>query len=240
MKLILEDGGTYGANKFQRWLDSCWLDFCKQVPNGATVEINGDVFQGIHAHRDTALVTASYKDQLRIAKAVVKPLIARASRIYVVRGTDYHDGAVGANIEDFAEAIGAEKNTDTGQYSSWELYLRRDNLLFYFTHHISIAPVYPSTPMARLMREAKESFVDHGLPIPDVQVYSHTHQHRKFPDGDRWLFVTPAWQLANGYAHKVAPRRLPTIGGMIFETAGGLSFKAKLYKIPPPRIVVEK
>ena len=241
VELKLEMGGMYVQNKYQAWLWVNFLDFCKAVPNDAVVEINGDVFQGIKPFRDSALITVSATDQLRIAQRVIKPLLARASRIYVVRGTDFHDGVIGADIEMFAEAIGAEQDADTGQYSRWELTHRHGKTLFHFTHHVSSAPVYPSTPMARAMKEAKEAFVDDDLPIPDVMIRSHIHTYRKFIDRNRWFIITPAWQLQTGYSYKVAPRKLPSIGGLIFDVNGEqVTWREKLYPLPKPQITTSR
>lgn len=236
--LILEDGGEYRQNRLQQWLWKNWLAFCKAAPRDAIVVINGDAVQGIHPSRDSQIVTTSAKDQARAAVAVLEPLIANAKAIYVTRGTEYHDATGGADIEAISKDIGAAMNPSTGQYSRWELWLNVGGVLFNFAHHISVAPTYPATPLAKEIIRAKLNQVDCGYPIPDVIVRSHVHQYKAFPDGERWVITTPAWQLKTAYIYKKNPLAVPDIGGLVFHIENKrATWQAHRYKLPLPQIV---
>lgn len=235
----LEDGGEYKPNRFQDWLWRNWLDSIKKIPKGVIVVLNGDIVEGIHANRDTSVVTASAKDMRRAAVAVLEPLAARASKLYVVRGTDYHGGVTEGDTETVAEALDAVKDKDTGQYSTWELWLEHEGKVFNFAHSISVAPVYPMTPMARVMMDAKISAVDCGWPMPDCIVRSHRHQHKQYPDGRRWVLVTPGWQLKTAYIWKKKPDSLPSIGSLVIRIERD-EIRPDFVLYPLPKPVVHK
>jgi hypothetical protein len=175
---------------------------------------------------------------LRAAAQVVEPLIDRAAKTHLIRGTEFHDGTGGADAEQFASMIGAYVDPDIKQYSHWTLNLILDGKRFAFAHHTAVTMVYHATPPAREWREAKEQYADLGAPIPDVIVRSHVHRWGIFPDTQgRLYFTTPAWQLKNAYGYRRRPLYLPDIGGLILWVDNGeVRWEKRIYPIPqdPP------
>lgn len=239
-RFVRDDGAEVTQNKFQRWLWECWLDFCKtaQACGDYIVVINGDPIQGIHPSRDIQIVVPSKADMLRAGAMVVKPLIHKARKTFLVRGTEWHDGTGGEDAEQFGELIGAYVDPDIKQHSHWTLNLELGGKRFAFAHHTSVTTVYHATPPAREWREAKEMFADLGIAVPDVIVRSHVHRWGFFPDtSGRLYFTTPGWQLKNAFGFKHRPLYLPDIGGLIlWVDQGVVGWQKKVYLIPqdPP------
>lgn len=234
----LQEGGEYALNPFQKWLWARWQLFLKQVPKGCVVVVNGDLVQGIHPTRELALVSPSATDMRRMAVDVLEPLAAKAKALYVIRGTPYHGGVGEQDTEAIAQEIGANAISDTGQYSSWNLWLDHDGLLFHFAHFLSVAPVYPLNPMQRELMNAKIISVDNGYPMPDVLVRSHRHEYKHYPESKRHVFATPGWQLQTDFVNSKMPMRLPSIGGLfLWVKKGELEYQPVLYPLPKPTVI---
>jgi len=233
---VRDDGASVSQNKFQAWLWRCWTDFCQHAHqfNKFVPVINGDAIQGIHPSRDIQIVLPSDTDMLRAAVAVIQPLIQGAQAVYLVRGTEWHDGTGGKDSEKLAQMLGAYVDPNIQQHSHWTLNLELSGKRFAFAHHTAVTTVYHGTPPAREWREAKEQQVDDGVPVPDVIVRSHVHRWGFFPDSTgRLYFTTPGWQLKNAFGFKKRPLYLPSIGGLILWVENGIvQFQKHLYQIP--------
>ena len=116
----IEGGGTYEANKFQRWLYRCWRDLIDSVDDSPILVINGDIIQGLN-HRDGQLISSNISDQTAAAQTLLQPLVAKCSRLLVIRGTEWHEGKASEDVELLAKSLGAEADPDAGQYTRWEL-----------------------------------------------------------------------------------------------------------------------
>lgn len=235
---VMKEGDQHLLNPFQKWLLEKWEDYVKAMPNGCTLVINGDLVQGVHPTREIDIITPSALDMRRATVRLFEPLVEKAKEVYVTRGTPWHGGVGEQDTESVAEDLGAVRDEETGQYTQWELWLSHEGKLFHFAHHLSFAPVYPLTPMQREMTNAKILAVDAGYPMPDVVVRSHRHQFKVYPDGDRYLFVTPAWQLKTDYVWQRNPMSLPSIGGMFIKVVaqGRIEYYTKLYPLPKPKV----
>lgn len=227
------DGTEYPQNKFQIWLWKNWLEFWKQVPKGSPVVINGDVVQGIHSDRDGQIVTTSKVTQHKAALGVLKPVIEKASKIYIIRGTGFHAGTSGNDEEAIALSVKAVPNPDTGEYSRWFLYLEYNKTVTYFAHHTSYTSVYPMTGLTRESARARETNIDGR--IPDMLVFSHIHKHHLYVDKKPHVVTTPSWQLKTEYIYKRNPQALPEIGGLLlWQDKGQTRVESKLFNLPKP------
>lgn len=235
----LQEGGEYALNQFQRWLWTKWKDFIKQVPKGSILLINGDWLHGHNGARETGLISTSATDMCRIGAGVIEPLADKAKSVYVIKGTSYHGGIGEQDTEAVAQDIGAVRDDGTGQYSHWSLFLQHEGLLFHFAHHISIAPVFPLSPMQRELTNAKINSVDAHSPCPDVLVRSHRHQYREYFNNGRWVFATAGWQLQTDYTLQKMPMALPDVGGLIlWVKKRQLEHHPVLYPLPPQKILL--
>lgn len=231
------DGVTKPQNRVQQWLWERWLDFCSQVRPDDLVVINGEPVQGVHASKDLQIMTVSEVDQERAAAKVLQPLAS--NRLYMVRGTPWHDSAMGMEAERVAQLVGAVPSP-LGESSRFSLWLQHDEKLFHFTHHIAntVGGVYETTAPAREIAMAKLEYLENGQPIPDVMVRSHRHRYAEASDGmGHHLFVTPGWQLKNEFGWKVNPIRGCHIGGMfLWVEEQQIRWSVKRYPLMLPDI----
>ena len=163
-------------------------------------------------------------------------MVRRALDVYITRGSGFHDGKVGERAEQIAREIGA-REVD-GARSSWEHWIEWREKPIYATHHTSTAAVYPLTPLQREMREARERAVG-GWLLPDIDIRSHVHRCSAIQDNaGRWIVTAPAWQLATAFSHKVAPAKLPSIGGLVItlDEENQIQVKRKRYNLPLPTV----
>ncbi len=233
----LKEGDTHELNSWQKWLLNNWKDFIKKTPKGFLLVLNGDLVQGIHATKDIDTITSNALDMRRACVQLLEPLVDKAKTTYVIRGTPWHGGVGEQDTEAIAETLGAVQDKETGQYSQWELWKQVEGLLFHFAHFISAAPVYPLTPMLREMMNAKMMAVDAGYPMPDCVVRSHRHIFKAVPDGKRWIFVTPGFQLRTEYIFQRNVMSLPSIGALeITVNKKELAYKPILYPLPGPTV----
>jgi hypothetical protein len=215
-----EEGAPIGQSPFQKWLWACWLEYCDWLNNFEidALIINGDLVQGVNG-RDSQLATSNEAVMKQLCIDVLQPLVCvegtqRTKNIYITRGTGFHSGGGGSREETIGEAIGAHRDSNK-QYSRWANWLSWRGKVLHATHHISVAAVYPLTPLYRAQREMRER-AQRGYPMPDVDVRSHVHTCHMYEATDnKWIVTAPAWQGMTEFSHKVAPASIPTIGGLV-------------------------
>lgn len=233
-KMRLDDGGHYIGSDLQTVVWGWWLDFWNNwVPEVTRGEpfmlaVNGDTIDGGAHHGNTTHISANKTDQGRLAVHILKPVVRRAKRLYVVRGTEVHVGASGCDEEAIAEELGAVPNK-VGQYSRWRLRLRVGNALVDLAHHIGTtgSMAYESSA---ILKELEQIYVDSARwseEPPDVVVRSHRHTNaevriqRRKEGAPRGSFATscttPGWQLKTPFAQRVpgARRTRPQFGGTL-------------------------
>jgi hypothetical protein len=214
---------TIHASRVQRWLTRCWEHFTDEyVPavvgrRKFALLVNGDVLEGNH-HGGHQLVSAAVKVQRRIALELLRPLAARASEVYVVKGTECHTRD---DEEDIAAELKARRCPDTDNFAPdwWDINVR--GCLTSFRHHIpatSRRALKGSQLSIQLIEEQAEA-AGAGTPIPRVVVRSHRHTYGSYDDGCGMAVVLPAWQLLTRHGHKVVPaaQRGIMVGGVVLD-----------------------
>lgn len=243
----VEDGGHYIGSKWQRWLMRCWKDMLKRVKaldEPPLLVLNGDLLQGANP-RDGQLVTNTWAKQALAAEALLKPLVALCSGCYVIRGSEYHEGASSQHIEQLAKALGAKAKTSTEQYSHWELYLDLDGRVIHFGHSIGVSsiPHYEATvPLRDTLMLIAELHRFYGKAAPDLQMVVRSHRHRYIHvDAPPALHavVTPAWQLKTSFVYRKGVPMLPQVGYVLIGTdEDGLTVRRRIYPLPALRVEV--
>ncbi len=240
----IEGGGVYQANKYQQWLYDCWQDMAAHIKRlgKPILVINGDAVQGVN-HKDGQLIGSELSLQVEIAHELLAPVVANCSKVYFIRGTEWHDGKVSENVEYLAQSLGAEKKAGTGQYTRSELYLSLEGHAIHFAHHIgnSSVPHYESTiPTREALIHTSELVRFFGSRAPNLRMVVRSHRHRSaivWLPPDLYSVVTPAWQLRTSFAYKVAPAMLPEIGYVVIEKdASGLRPIPHIYPLIPPHV----
>lgn len=222
--VALDDGGTYLPSRLQSkvwafWREA-WDDWVPHVTHGEpyALVVNGDAVDGV-PHRATTPISANLEDQTRIARAVLAPLVERASAYYHVRGTEAHVGKAGVEEERLARDLGAIPNED-GMYARYELWARCGPGLIHFLHHIGVtgSSAYEATAVNKELNEEFAEAARWREEPPDIIVRSHRHRHIEVrvptARGYGIAFTTAAWQLKTPFAWKVPGGRLapPQLG----------------------------
>lgn len=226
----LDDGGRYMPSPLQLKLWVMWQEFWNewvpQVCRGEKfdVVVNGDSTDGVH-HNSTTQISHNLEDQQRIAEEILAPIVKKANRVFVVRGTEAHVGQSGVNEEKLAKAIGAIPNSE-GQYARHELWIRVGTALVHCMHHIGTtgSAAYESTAVHKELTESLTEAARHGMEPPDVIVRSHRHRYFRTMfagnKGDMISVVTPGWQARTPFAYRIPGGRisLPQFGGILVRS----------------------
>jgi hypothetical protein len=209
------------------------------------VILNGDAIQGVN-YRDGQIVGATVGTQVTAAKALLEPIRAAASRVYVVRGTEWHDGKAADDLETLARELGAEPDPATGQSSWWELYLGPEaGPVMHFAHHVGMSsvPWYEATvPLRDTLLQLSELARFYGPRAPNLRLVVRSHRHRYIhvdAPPDLQVVVTPSWQLKTAFAFKKAASLLPQIGWVLIQWDGSeLVVRPRIYALPDLRVEV--
>ena len=233
----IEGGGSYEANGPQQWLYKCWKHGSREMRKADTIVLNGDLIQGVNA-RDGQLIGSTVAAQVDAAYTLLAP-VCEGKRVYVIRGTEWHDGKAAENVEMLAKRLGAIPDPETGQSSWWELYLDLGGPVAHFAHHVGVSsvPWYEATvPLRDTLLELSELWREYADKMPNVRLVVRSHRHRfvhvQVPP-DLQVVVTPGWQLKTAYAHKKATSMLPQVGWVLVEYDGkDVVVKPRTYKLP--------
>ena len=246
--VIVGEGNALSANSQQRWLLRCWNAMIEEARSlrPDVVVLNGDLLQGVH-HNDGQLMSTQVGVQQRAAVQLLEPLTGpvtgHGGRIYVIAGTEYHDGAGAADADVLASMIGARQSRETGRHARWELLYRLGEAstapVIHFAHHIGIAASpdsEASSPVRDLRTEVGELYQQFAGTAPNVKMIVRSHRHRfvyvQIPY-DQHALVLPGWQLKTAYAYKKAAPQLPQIGYAWIEWDGtDITVRPRLYKLP--------
>lgn len=228
--IMLDNGGRYRPSRPQEKLHELWAYFWDEwVPNATRGEpyavlINGDSLDGVH-HRSVTQISHNLETQRRIGYEILAPVRDRATKLYMVRGTEAHVGQSGQDEEELAKDLGAVRD-EGGRCSRHELWVQVGRALVHAAHHIGTTGSMAYETSA-VMKELAELFADSarwGDSPPDVVVRSHRHRHIEISTPTRNVygraFTTAAWQLRTPFAFKVPGGRVstPHIGGSLIRS----------------------
>jgi len=250
-KAKLDGGGTYSPNKIQKVIYSYWKEWwSKWVPKFADgpfgIVINGDMVDGVH-HRSTHQWTHNMEDQGRAAYEILAPVCARAEKVFVIRGTEAHDGVSGEEAESLAKRLGAVKDA-AGNHARFELWLKIGSGLVHALHHVgtSGSSSYESTAVHRELVEAFQEAGRWGERPPDMIVRAHRHRYLKTEisseHGSATAVVVPGWQAKTPFAWRIPGARQspPQFGGIVVregdDATGDLYVRRKIWAIGRGRV----
>lgn len=224
----LNGQGHRQANKIQKWLWRCWVDYWRRVSDmvnkyGAKliVVVNGDVVEGVH-HGTTQVVSLRHDDMLDIAVSCLDPYTRNAEHLFVTKGTEAHVGAGGMWDDIVAKDLGAEPSEHS---PSWYwLPLDVDGVRFTFSHHgrAGTRGWTKGTGARTIAADLSMQHARTGRSVPDVAVFGHVH---RFEDSGNnypvWVQTHGCWQMSTAYGHKISPGIPPDIGGLCFIVDNG-------------------
>lgn len=227
----LDDGGYYTPSTFQTKLFECWTDFWSQVKQEKeshkarlVTVLNGDIVDGDH-HRSPQIVSTNMETQRQAALDILEPVRDISDDMYVIRGTEAHNGLSCQAEEAIAHTLHACPTQD-GAWSWWNLKAVFGGVGFDFAHHGQMGRLPWTKPnlLSRLAVEIELAYYRAGLPLPAYAVRGHNHR-----SGDTGLnfpvrvISLPGWQGPTAFVHRIQPGALPEIGGAIFTIEKGIS-----------------
>ena len=219
------------ANRLQRWLNECWVDFYdyvkeKRKKKRVIVAHLGDVIDFNH-HGSTQLVQET-GDQAVMAKTLLMPYREIADKFIGILGTAAHAGQDHATEVDLYRQLGAD-------YIEQQMTIDIDGVTIDLAHHGRIGARPWSSGAANLASEIMLDYAQSGLPLPNYIFRGHFHalddSGSKFENTR--LIQCPSWQLKTTFSNRVAGNtRRSDIGGVILND-GKLDLSKARYKGQP-------
>jgi hypothetical protein len=217
---ISNEGNPIGQNKFQEWLWECWEDMLvwaqKTIGKDSfDVVVNGDLVDGNH-HRTLQLTTPDVADQTDAVKQVLGFLAETCDKLHIIKGTEVHSRNDEIRI---GRALGASKDSNTGQNAWDNLDLDVHGTLYNFAHHISATArsYLEASAHSIMLGNLSHSRARTGKPVPKIMCRAHRHRHGIWDDGNQISVITGAWQGLTRFGHRVVPDAVPQPSAVIFD-----------------------
>jgi len=217
----LDRGGRYELNPSQRWLYKCWVEFCakaKDITGRKYILVHvGDIVDGVH-HGSKEYISENLAIQRRLAIELLSDLVKDAQKTYFIRGTKAHSGAAAETEESIAEALGGQRDEETGAYSFYELLLRVNGRRIHFAHHVPTTRAfhYRTTPLMSELSRQLSAAIEWRFAPPDMYVRGHAHVYTYVKLPLYSIVVCPAWQLRTSFSYRI--NAIPsTIGGLVLR-----------------------
>lgn len=222
----LDDGGTYRPSKQQKVLLKGWLDFCEKAndtKDDIIVILNGDLVED--GNKGTQTITKNKATIMNMAIDVLSPLIQKAEKVFIIRGTEYHVGNSGELEEAIAKDLTNSVSYKKGVASWWHLRTKIAGVRFDVAHHISMGalPWTEKNAANKLSSILMYQYAEWGELPPHIALRSHVH--RLSDSGLNYpihSFTLPCWCMATSYVHRIGGSNArPHIGGMIIDCDKG-------------------
>ena len=187
--------------------------------------LNGDIIDGRQRKSSgEGLWSTKIKDQADAAISVFRQFRRAGTKVYMIRGTVYHDGESGE--EYIADALDAE--------IAEHPFLEINGVVFDLRHKEGGAtapagrPALRNSMLSNLLWAAKEQ-----QPVADVTIRSHLHSYYHEGD-DRWLgIITPGYQWLSSYGQLEVNRPI-TVGSVYFSKIqkGDIQWQGLVARLP--------
>lgn len=211
------------ANALQRWFWECWKRTGKWMDeivgdDPCGLILNGDLIEGDH-HRTTEIISRNIADHVEIARELLEPLATRASKTFVIQGTECHTGDVEAAL---GKMLHAEVNPETKRHVFDRLTLDICGVRLVARHHVTTTsrPWLESNGLGMELASEQLSAVRNGEPMPRVLCVAHRHVGGHVVTSEGLCLATPAWQGLTRHGHKVVPAARCRPGAYILDWRG--------------------
>jgi hypothetical protein len=189
------------TSRFYGYVWECWEHFCKHCPPLDTLVVNGDSLEGETPTQRSPndALTDSILDQADAAVDILKMIRPKVKRLWLLRGTPFHDQKHFEALELIGEKVKAEPWTDrrrTGEV----LDLKWQGFGFNISHHQTGGWLYLAGGADRMALMACAAEAQGKTLKADVIVRSHLHQKRIVQAHSKWVILLPGWKLPNPYA----------------------------------------
>jgi len=239
------EGVLLAQNPMQRWLWECWQDAQAWITASVGTDpyalvLNGDLTEGIH-HGTKQVISPDTGDHVECAIHLLRPLVAKAAKTFIVKGTECHTGN---NEIVIGKAMKTEVNPETGLPAWDRLTIDVAGVRCVFRHHIgtSVRRALSATQFSIHLGEEQVEAANNGEVIPRVLCCAHRHKFGVWEDDRGLAVVSPPWQMLSRFAHKVVSQARIKPGVFILDWRdredGELPKVLKrLYDTPQPHAV---
>ena len=244
-------GAHLAQNASQRYLWECWMDMVEwaaRMPVVALI-VNGDMIDGRQDKQhgsELALPLPGDQGQAAIqALTVLRKRLPLSHKLFILQGTEYHDGLAGKEADTVAQLLGATqyRGLGTGRYTREVLDLDIDGVAINFAHHVGTTMgMYRGTAIDKeslfatlAAREGKHIRCD-AL----IRAHAHHFVHEELPH--KHGVIGPCWQLQTRFMRKKSVyRMIPDIGWVALwvdpaaKKAGmdPIRVEKRIYSLPP-------
>ena len=239
------EGTEVRQNAIQQWLWTCWQDalgYVHEIAGDDELALvnNGDSVEGVH-HRTTQVISPDVQDHVNAAIALLDPLVKRASRFFVVRGTECHTNNREITI---GKAMGAEINPEIGIPAFDRLTIDVNGVRCVFRHHMttSMRTYLEASAMSIHLAEEQLQAARNGEPIPRIVCAAHRHCHGYYGTAREMFIVSPPWQALTRFGHKVVSDKRTKPGLYLLDWRGKKpgelpEVHERLYDAPQPKAI---
>lgn len=206
------------AARFMAHVWRCWEHFCRTCGQLDALIVNGDLIEGEASRRDALdAITDDLLVHQHCAEAALRLLRSQTRRLWIVRGTETHEGKYFECIEAAARAVGAEQ-WSPGRYTGYVLDARIGPLVLNATHHMTTGAIYRGTVADRTALFAQLAAALRKTVPADIIVRSHLHAYYRNDSHGVEVIMTPGWKLLSPYPIK----RLELYRAAVSADVGGL------------------
>lgn len=228
------------------YLWEIWQDFCKKCPPLDALIVNGDIYEGESPSKKDAMDALSDDLNLQVDASIetLGMIRNKVKKLWILRGTPYHDGKHAENCERIAQALGAEEWAPR-RYSGYVLEGDFHGLKVNATHHMTIGAIYRGTISDRTAQMAVACEQLAKTNHADLIIRSHIHSTHKSEVFGKWVLLTRCWKVINPYAIKrmeyYRAALLNDLGGHVLETDGHGSIHWRTgFEYDPPKFDVRQ
>lgn len=225
------------ANRLQRWLYDCWLDYWDHVFRVAKkkrliVVHCGDIVDGLH--HNSLQVMNEVQDQAQAAVELLEPIVKKVDAFFGVLGTSIHAGQEHVSEVGIYDQLGAQ---DYGQTLTLEI----DGKLHDFAHHGRVGLRAWTSSAAGVAAEVMIDYAQAGLKLPSYVWRGHNHiidDSGSKIAGTRCISL-PSWQLKTTYGWRISSNAARSdIGGYVVVDGLLDDSKARYFGQPDGRKVI--
>lgn len=244
-KFTTLEGVVLEQNPMQRWLWDCWKNAQSWIADTMdgdpfALVLNGDLTEGVH-HGTKQVISPDTGDHVECAIHLLRPLVSKAAKTFIVKGTECHTGN---NEIVIGKALKTEINRETGLPAWDRLTIDIAGVRCVFRHHIgtSVRRGLAATQFSMQLAEEQVEAANNSEPIPRVLCCAHRHKFGSWEDDRGLAVVSPPWQLLSRFAHKVVSQARTKPGIYILDWRnrenGELpKLHRRLYDTPQPEAV---
>lgn len=235
----LDDGGTYHANRTQRWLWECWNDLWKRLGSmyddtwRKLLLFNGDMGELDTQRRTIQLITPNKATVTGLVFDTIAPAVDWADKVVVIRGTIAHTGKSAWLEEAIANDISnCYRYSKEAPASWWHMRTTIDGVRADIAHHASMSGL-PWTRKNSAVRLASKTLwqykIQRDQPAPQLVIRSHNHICEDVVMEGCHVWYTPSWTTLTEYGYRMGHENdLAHIGAVVAECEDGKESSHKI------------